>query len=108
MREKMCVPQFFAFAACLAMLALSAACVLNPWAEFRQQAEEQKIGQSFSQRSAEWAPPLSVETSTRGTKIYAFRYFATRPKRDCIVFYEVAEDTIVAAWHKGKDCMITN
>jgi hypothetical protein len=102
------VPQSLAFAVCLAMLALSAACVLNPWAEFRQQAEEQCIGQSFSQESAKWAPPLSVETTTRGTRIYAFRYWATMPKRDCIVFYEVAEDTIVAASHKGKDCLITN
>jgi hypothetical protein len=108
MQESMRDLQFNVFGACLTMLAPNAGCVLNPWAEFRQQAEEQKIGQSFSRRSAEWAPPLTVETSTRGTKIYAFRYFATRPKRDCIVFYEVAEDTIVAAWHKGKDCMITN
>ena len=90
---------FNVIGACLTALALNTGCVLNPWAEFRQR-EEQHIGELFSQESADWAPPLSVETSTRGTKIYAFRYFATRPKRDCIVFYEVAEDTTVAAWHK--------
>jgi hypothetical protein len=51
---------------------------------------------------------LSAETTARGTTIYGFRYFATKPNWDCILFFEVSEDTIVAAWHKGKDCVLTN
>ena len=108
MQEEMRFLRFIMSAACIAILAFGAACVLNPWAEFRRQAEEANIGRSFSQRTAKWGPPLSAETTARGTTIYGFRYFATKPNWDCILFFEVSEDTIVAAWHKGKDCVLTN
>ena len=108
MQDRKRVAWSFGFAAILTILTLSAACVLMPRAEFERQVERDSIGKSFSQWTTGWAPPLSVETTTRGTRIYAFHFWAKYPKRDCILFVEVADDTIIAATHKGKTCFLNN
>ena len=90
--------------AALIAIVVIAGCVLNPKAEFDKWYVDDALGQSFSKRTEGYCAPLSEEVTDRGTVIYSYRYLCHKPDSDCTIFYEVAQDTIIAAWHKGADC----
>jgi hypothetical protein len=93
----------------MSLMALTVSgCVLNPKAEFDYWNVESALGKSFSKRTENYCPPLSEEATDRGTVVYSYRYQCQKPNSDCTIFYEVAEDTIIAAWHKGSDCRKVN
>jgi len=83
-------------------------CVLNPKAEFDKWNVDDALGQSFSKRTAQYCPALSEEATDRGTVVYSYRYQCQKPNSDCTIFYEVRQDTIIAAWHKGSECLKAN
>jgi len=89
-------------------LLVVAGCVLDPAYYFDKWYVDAVIGKPLSFPTAKWGPPLSVEETDRGTRIYAYAYhydYLDRSAGDCTIFYEVTEDTIIAAWHKGPDCV---
>jgi hypothetical protein len=90
----------------IAGLVVVAGCVLDPAYYFEKWYIHGVIGKPLSFPTAKWEPPLSVEETDRGTRVYvyAYHYRHDPPRGDCTIFYEVKEDTIIAAWHKGPDC----
>ena len=85
-----------------------AGCVLSPAYQFEKWYIHGVIGKPLSVPTVKWVPPLSIEPTDRGTRVYTYAYhcyYHDRSAGDCTIFYEVAQDTIIAAWHKGPDCV---
>ena len=83
---------------------------MSPSWQFENQTIRASIGKPFPNRLVEsMGPPISVEVTKQGSQIYAYAYhyyYFDRSAGDCTVFYEVKEDAIIAAWHKGSDCVL--
>lgn len=91
-------------------LLLMTGCILSPHGEFESQYEESMIGQSYSRTVAQWPGRRSerVADTSRGNATYRVPLFLFGPNTECVVYYEVASDEIIRAWHEGDDCAVTH
>ena len=82
---------------------------MSPSWQFENQIIRAALGKPLSNRTVEsMGPPISVEDTSRGTRVYAYAYhcyYHDRRAGDRTVFYEVAQNVIIATWHKGPDCV---